>query len=165
MDKIETFEKGGRTFKTTMFLPERHYKIEEKLGEVAGGALARVFVALDGGGGIDAARAMASGEVGAIDGAELGGAVVELFAGLKRVGGFFAFAQEVLKDTQELDADGRAAPVKIDSWRGEAKLIEDLTFHVLRFNFEAYFLSRRAELAALLASKKPASSAPKSDPV
>lgn len=157
MQEDEKFmEMHGRRFKVIRYLPEVHYEIEEKMGAALGGALARLFTAVEGRGALDAA---ASGDMSGVNAAQLGEAVVEVFTGLKRAGGFYAFAQRVLCDTSEVNADGAAHKVSIASWRGQMALIEDLVIAVLRFNFEAYFLLRKAQIARHFASSAPKPSA------
>jgi hypothetical protein len=163
MEENELFiEIGGRRFKTTRYMLARHYEIEELMGEALGGALGQLFGAVDAAGGRAAVDTLAAGGGNTgINGAALGGAIVDLFTGMKRAGGFMSFAQRVLSDTSEIVAE-KATPIKPAIWRGPeaAVLLEDLVFQVLRFNFEAYFLSRWARLKAISPAAAPASSAP-----
>lgn len=167
MEENEKFvEIQGRRFKMTRYMLERHYEIEELMGEALGGALGQLFGAVDAAGGRAAVDTLAAGGGNTgINGAALGGAIVDLFTGLKRAGGFLKFAQRVLCDTREIVADGRAVEVKPGIWRGAeaAVLLEDLVFQVLRFNYEAYFLSRWAQLKAISPSAAPVSSTPSAE--
>lgn len=167
MEENELFiEIHGRRFKTVRYMLAKHYEIEELAGEALGGALGQLFGAVDAAGGRAAVDTLAAGGGNTgINGAALGGALVELFSGLKRAGGFLSFAQRVLSDTVEIGAGDKATPIQPAIWRGAqaAVLLEDLVFHVLKFNFEAYFLSRRAQLTASSPSAAPASSTPSAE--